>query len=390
MVAGLLPGLDLPQLHAGISGGVVEHGHELFLCGEVGAGAGSHISAPGQQTHGPVVDLLVPGDGIADGLAGLGEGGRVQNDEIVPGRLLLQSGQQVKDIGRHALHHAFQTVACRIGPGHLHGGLRYVYCGDVGRTAQRGVQGKGSGVGKAVQHRLAPGQSGHRPAVVLLVQEEAGLLAVFHVYQVLHAVFRDLRDGRVRGLLAGKMVPSLPLGQTLLFPQGHVIAQKHAPDGLPVLPQDADQQGQQKVLNVFHAHREDLHAQKVVELVHGQARESVRLAEDDPAGVQIRRVHDGLAVVPGPAELPLPKGLVEAVVGVSGEQTDPDLGVFGEKAGAQIPAFFAHHVHQAAVIGGTFRADDLRVIDPGVTPENGGLRLGSHGVAGITAGCFHR
>ena len=245
-------------------------------------------------------------------------------------------------------------------------------------------------MGKAVQHRLAPGQPGHCPAVVLLVQEEAGLLAVLHVYQVLHAVFRDLRDGRVRGLLAGKMVPSLPLGQALLFPQGHVVAQKHAPDGLSVLPQDADQQGQQKVLNVFHAHREDLHAQKVVEFVHGQAREGVRLAEDDPAGVQIRRVHDGLAVVPGPAKLPLPKGFVKAVVGVSGEQTDPDLGVLGEKAGAQIPAFFAHHIHQAAVIGGTFRADDLRVIDPGVPPENGGLRLGSHGVAGITADCFHR
>ena len=34
-------------------------------------------------------------------------------------------------------------------------------------------------VGEAVQHRFAPGQPGHRLAVVLLVQEEAGFLAVF-------------------------------------------------------------------------------------------------------------------------------------------------------------------------------------------------------------------
>ena len=126
-----------------------------------------------------------------------------------------------------------------------------------------------------------------------------------------------------------------------------------------------------------------------MEFIHRQTGEGIRFPEDDSAGVQIRRVHNGFTVFPGPAELSLPKGLVEAVVGIPGEQAHPDLGVLREETGAQVPAFFAQYIHQTAVFGGAFGADDLHVIDPRVPPENGGLRLGGHGVAGIAAGCFH-
>ena len=129
----------------------------------------------------------------------------------------------------------------------------------MGRTAQRGVEGERTSMGEAVQHRLPPGQPGYRPAVILLIQEEAGFLPVFHIHQILHTVFRDLGDGRSRGLLSREMIPSLSLGQALLFPQSHIVAQKYAPDGLPVLPQDTDQCGQQKILDGFHTHGEDLH-----------------------------------------------------------------------------------------------------------------------------------
>ena len=114
-------------------------------------------------------------------------------------------------------------------------------------------------MGETIQHCLASGQPGHCSAVILLIQEEAGFLPVFHIYQIFHAVFRDLRDGRSRGLFSGEMIPSLSLGQALLFPQSHVVAQKYAPDGLPVFPQDTDQRGQQKILDVFHSYGENLH-----------------------------------------------------------------------------------------------------------------------------------
>ena len=48
MVAALLPGLDLPQLDPGVVGCVAEHFPEQLLCGEVTAGAGGQVSAPGQ------------------------------------------------------------------------------------------------------------------------------------------------------------------------------------------------------------------------------------------------------------------------------------------------------------------------------------------------------
>ena len=44
---------------------------ELLLRGEVGAGAGGQIPAPGQQLHGPVVDLLVAGDGVWPRFSGI-------------------------------------------------------------------------------------------------------------------------------------------------------------------------------------------------------------------------------------------------------------------------------------------------------------------------------
>ena len=90
--------------------------------------------------------------------------------------------------------------------------------------APGGVQGKGTGVGEAVQHRPPPGQPRHRQPVVLLVQEEAGFLPVLHVHQIADAVFRDLRHSRVRRCFAGKREPALALGQPFLFPQGDVIA----------------------------------------------------------------------------------------------------------------------------------------------------------------------
>mgnify|MGYP007025138108 CR=1 FL=1 len=94
VVAALLPGLDLPELDAGVFCRVVEHGDEFFLRGEVGAGAGGQQAAARQQPHGPVVDLLVAGQGVGDGFAGLGEGRGIQDDEVILGGLLGKLGDK--------------------------------------------------------------------------------------------------------------------------------------------------------------------------------------------------------------------------------------------------------------------------------------------------------
>ena len=245
-------------------------------------------------------------------------------------------------------------------------------------------------MGEAVQHRLSAGQVGNCPAIVLLIQEKAGLLAVLHVHQVLHTVFHDLRYRRLGRLFAGQGIPALALRKALFFPQGHIVAQKDAPDGKAILPQQPDQRRQQNVLNALHAHGEYLYAQKVPELVHGQTGEGVGLSEDDPTGVQILGTHDRLAVFPGPAELALPEGLIKAVVGVAADEAHADLGMLREKAGAKIPALFADHVYQGAVFHVLRGGGDLLGIDPGMAPVNGSLRLGRDGKDGVASLCFHR
>ena len=65
------------------------------------------------------------------------------------------------------------------------------------------------------------------------------------------------------------------------------------------------------------------------------------------------------------------------------------LGVLGEKAGAQIPALFAENVYQTAVFRRWVQGQDFGLIDPGVTPEEGGLALGRDGAGGIGSLCSH-
>ena len=389
MVAALLAGFDLAQLDAGIPGGVPEHGDELVLRGKMAAGAGGQVAAPGQQPHGPVVDLLVAGDGVGHGFPGLGEGRRVQDDEIVPGRLLFQRRQQIKDIGGNAVHHIRQAVARGIGPGHLHRRLGDIHSGDMGGPALCRVQREGAGVGKAVENRVPLGHGGNRPAVVFLIQEEAGFLSVLHIHQILDPVFGDFRDGRFRDFLPGQREPALVLGHALLLPEGHIVALEDTADCLSVLPEDAHQHGDQHPLDPLHAHGEHLHAEQVVKFVHRQPGEGIRLAENHPAAVQILRAHDGPAVVPGPAELAFPEGFVKPVVGVPGDQPDPDFGQLGQKAGAEIPALFAQHIHKAAVFGLALDVQNFRVVDPGMPPQQRRLSLGCDGITGVAPIQFH-
>ena len=351
------------------------------------ARAGGQVSAPGQQPHGPVVDLLISGHGPPGGLATFGEGRGVQDDEVI--LPLLQLGQQVEHVGGHAVHHLGQAVAGRVFPGTFHGELRHVHGGDAGRAAPGGVQGEGAGVGEAVQHRFAPGQPGHRLAVVLLVQEEAGFLAVFKVHGIADAVFHDVRAGEVRQRLSGQGIPALALGHALLVPQGSVVALIYPGDVLAVLPQDPDQLGEDHVLHPVQPQAQHLGHQHRAEPVHRQAREMVRLAENHPAAGQLLRGHDGLAVVPGVFHPPGPEVRIEPVIGVAGQQPHPDQGAAVVESGAQPAAPAAYHVHQVAVGGAAGNGGDLPLIDPGVAAGQGRLPLGGDGDLGIGSFSFH-
>ena len=244
-------------------------------------------------------------------------------------------------------------------------------------------------MGEAVQHRPSLRQPPHCPAVVFLVQEKAGFLSVFYIYQIFYAVLYNLRYRRIRRGLPRQGKPFLVLLQSLLLPEGDIIPLEDAPNSLPVLPKNPDQKRQQQVLDPLHAHRQHLDAEEVMELVHCQAGEHVGFPEDDAAGVQILGSHDRFPVLPGPAELPLPEGGVKAVVGVPGNQADPDFRFLRQEAGAQVRALPAPHIHQPAVLQRALHRQNFRVVDPGMPPENSRLGFWGDCNTGICPLCFH-
>lgn len=128
------------------------------------------------------------------------------------------------------------------------------------------------------------GNAGHGAAVVFLVEEEAGLLAVLEINVVKNAVFADLGLGGSGVGLAGQLEPALVLRQPFLGAQSLIVPLVDAVDGLAVGPQHFCQKGEEEGLELFHADAEGLGDEDILEPVHRQAGELVGLAEDDPAG----------------------------------------------------------------------------------------------------------
>ena len=82
---------------------------------------------------------------------------------------------------------------------------------------------------------LAFGNFGDCLAIVLLIQKEACLLAVLHIYIILDPVFNDRcqRLARFRGL--GQRKPALIFFHTFQQADLHIVAFIQAPDFLTLL-----------------------------------------------------------------------------------------------------------------------------------------------------------
>ena len=153
--------------------------------------------------------------------------------------------------------------------------------------------------------------------------------------------------------------------------------------GLPVFAQDLGEQGEDQILAPLHPDGERLRHEDVRETVDRETREAVGLPEDDAAAAQILRSHHGPAVIPGVADAAAPEGRVECVVGVSGDEAQPDLALPAVEAGAEVLAALAHGVGQGAVFGFRALREDLLGVDPGVAlldPARAFLRDGEKGV----------
>ena len=83
MVASLGVAFDEAQGLFGIACGVANGVEEEFARRMVGAAEGGEVSAGIQEAKGAQVDFLVAAHGVVEGLFVAGEGGRIEDDEII-------------------------------------------------------------------------------------------------------------------------------------------------------------------------------------------------------------------------------------------------------------------------------------------------------------------
>ena len=260
-----------------------------------------------------------------------------------------------------------------------------------GSPALGSVQGKAAGMGKAVQHGMPGGKACHSPAVILLVKEKAGLLPVFKVHMVVYAVFTDLGLGGFRVALAGQGEPALVLFQPLLGTQGFIVAFVDAVNGLSVRPQHLSQKREEHRLQLFHAYAQGLGDQNIVEPVYRQAGELVCLAKNEAAGGKVGRLQHRFAVGPCVLHPAAPEGSVKGVVGVAGNKAYPDLALQREKAGAEIGALGADHIHQRAVFRrGAGGFQNVVLVHPGVPAHQKPFGVLVDFIYRISAFAFHK
>ena len=202
-----------------------------------------------------------------------------------------------------------------------------------------------------VQHRPPGGIWPQMAAVFLLVEEVAGLLAVFDVYGHEGVVLTDDELRRDRAVDA-----ALALLHALLFAHGKVVALINA-----LRPEHLGQNGENIIPHALHTERDDLERQTVAEFVHRQAGQAIRLAENDAACV---RKAQCLPVFPCRTDAALPECAVDGLAALARDEPHRDLGAAVEKARALIAHAAVEHLDKAAVLAGVVRPVDFIVIDP--------------------------
>ena len=246
-------------------------------------------------------------------------------------------------------------------------------------------------MGKTVQHGVPGGKACYRPTIIFLVKEKAGLLPVFKVHMVVHAVFTDFGLGGFRVALAGQGEPALVLFQPLLGAQGFVVALVDAVNGLSVRPQHLSQQGEEHRLQLFHAHAQGLGDQNIVEPVHRQAGELVCLAKNEAAGGKVGGLQHRFAVSPCVLHPAAPEGSIKGIVGIAGNEPHPDLAFQREKTGAEIGALGADHIHQRAVFRrGAGGFQNVVLVHPGMPAHQKTLGVLVDFIYRISAFAFHK
>lgn len=357
---------DLHQFGVGVGCCGLYHAAEHIRKDVLGAGAGDQITAIANQLHSTKIDLLVPAKRGIDRGTGLGEGRRIEDDDIVlfTGKCFFL--QQVKDVGGGEMNIGKVIQLCVFG-GTFTGVFTDINAVDIGCVIVTCVQGKAAGVGEAVKYFLPFDKGRDGSPVFLLIEEETGLLSVLDIDQKTNAVFADLSE-----IIDHTVEQTGLLLKTFQIADGSIVTLPDAA-GMHFLNQRIDDDGQK----TLHAEAHALEGEDTTEAVHNQTGKTVGLGIDESAGIHIRKA---AAVIDGAAYALPDEAIVDALI-PEGKKTKADLGHgIVERTAEHTTAgtFDGDHVTR---LTGTGHTVDIAFENPGIALQDagflGGLQIGN-------------
>ena len=216
---------------------------------------------------------------------------------------------------------------------------------------------------EAVQNLLTLAESLNSKAIILLVQEEAGLLAILHIYHIADTIFNDFNLGIKR--FADEAFHAL---HALLQADLGVTALVNAADGNAILSQDFLQLVQNDRLETVNAQSQGFDYQNIGKLVDDDTRQEICLTEDQAAAGS---VYGCFAVLPGVTDTHLNESVIDYGIFFAGHHTDGDFGTGVDKALAHRIAVKVRNENHITVLERSLNFVNLVIIDPGTAGLQG-------------------
>ena len=321
------------QLPTGTPGRLHQHLLQLFGAEVMGTGATHQDSVFGQQLHRRAVDAHIVRKARIEILLALDQRRRIQHHQIEFLSLCVQFLHHFQGLALARLQR--QPVVRGGGFGNGYGAGGAVDAERRTGTLLQGPQAPGAGVAVEVQHPPALGIACQALAIVHLIEEPSGFLALAQISPELEPGFFDLHLSRyftVHFHLAGQ---AFELAQRcVIAPDDALDARQHIVDCLT----------QQRLLRL-HAGGGDLHGQHLVEAVDHQTRQLIGLGEHPAvlgAGKQL------VAQIQCLAQLALEPLQTELRVGAAAEQAYAQQRMRVDVTQAQRLITRVDHGHQRA------------------------------------------
>src|SRR6266581_6319168 len=183
MVQGLAQALAHGELASGIAGRLLHYALEACALDVVGTGKCHQHTARAQQLEGAQVDFFVATQGLGEGIAAVGERGRIEYDQIKLLTAPLELAEAVEDITGFKPATLADTIARGILLRHLQDRGRTVHPHDCSSPSGSGMDTESASVTKCIEHGATRWHQGmQRQMVVHLIEVKARFVATCEIY----------------------------------------------------------------------------------------------------------------------------------------------------------------------------------------------------------------